>query len=499
MVHLRQPLLLLSLAVAVAAQGPLPVPVLPVKPLYVPQAGLEPSVGGTSWPVRCGDFNGDGRPDLAVGAEDGVVYVEVGLGGGDFGPVVPGPVPTNRSEISDTAWGDVDGDGDLDVLAVRYEPADTHLYVNDGRAGLTDATAASFGALPLVGKFVSVALADLDGDGDLDAVMGCNGPVRLFWNDGLGHFTEDSTRITAIQQATYRLVVVDLNGDGHLDIVAANGGWMAAEPNRVFSNDGQGRFHFVTDLPGGAYASFSVAAGDIDGDGDLDLVVANAVVPDVLLRNDGGVFTDVSARLTFNPAETTWNCLIADIDHDGRNDVLLGGSGRVSLHHNEGGGRLRLMGGEELPSARVGNVRSLVVADFDGDGDDDLFLGHFAAFIRNDLFFSARTQLTSKGSATIGSSVELRAFGFAHGWTILAAAATRVATPTVWGTLWLDPATLVVDPSPLSLDGFGMGKRSLSIPNQASLRGRSLHLQGFHVSASPPWSRLMNYHRIAIQ
>ncbi len=469
-------------------------PVLPQRPQFVTQAGLEPIIVGS----HAGDFNGDGFVDLAVGGQDGIVHIEPGLGAGDFGPVIRGPTQTFWP-VQDVACGDIDGDGDLDVIAVRYEPSDSHCYLNDGRAYLTDATVATFGPQPFLGKFMSVQLADLDRDGDLDAVMGCEGPMRLYWNDGRGRFTEDSTRIQSLPQATVDLAVVDLNGDGHVDIVAANGGWIAAEPNRVFWNDGHARFHLVTDLPGGAFATFAVTTGDIDNDGDPDILIANAVVADVLLRNDGGLFTDLSAALGFNPRQTTWSCVIADLDHDGRNDLALGGSGRLFLHHNEGGGRFRLISGDELPVLGLGNVRFLVVADFDNDGDDDLYVGHYAALIRNDLLLSTRTQLASKGTATVGSRIDLRVFGFPQGWTVIAAAGSRTATPTPMGLLWLDPATLVVDPTVLVLDAFGMGTRSLAIPNNASLRGRSLHLQGFHVAPSVAWSRLTNYHRIAIQ
>lgn len=210
------------------------------------------------------DLNGDSHPDVHVryyspnGLAD-KVYLNDGKG-----------IFTDNDLALDEepiAWGDLDGDGDVDYFGKRQGVGYVAQINNGGQfnAGwqIKDAQAT-------VGD---IALADFDNDGDLDALV-TNGfratgsqPSRLFWNDGTGHFMDSGQNLNETMGA--ELAVGDIDLDGDLDVFVAN----MDLPNEVWINesgqliDSGWRFGENTDMSGKA------SLGDLDGDGDLDLVV----------------------------------------------------------------------------------------------------------------------------------------------------------------------------------------------------------------------------------
>jgi hypothetical protein len=152
---------------------------------------------------------------------------------------------------------------------------------------------------------------DVDGDGDLDVYVPTVGlPLSssmeaqnlLLLNNGAGVYTDvTATNLPAILEATNRALLVDIDGDFDLDIVTANGQRSVSSPyptvSRIYRNDGTGHFPTSAELPGGADYINDIAAGDVDGDGDVDLVLGRdgngQGAPERLLINNGaGVFTD---------------------------------------------------------------------------------------------------------------------------------------------------------------------------------------------------------------
>ncbi len=176
------------------------------------------------------------------------------------------------------AVGDVDGDGDLDAYLARglESPTDV-LYLNDGHGTFTDS-----GQKLDTSYTFAVRLADLDGDEDLDAFIvngdepnGISLPNRVYLNDGTGIFTDSGQRLGNAVSVSVELA--DLDGDGDLDAVVANGtrtfGRVIEQPNEVWMNDGSGVFTLGQGL--GDAASYKVDLADIDNDGDVDAFVGN--------------------------------------------------------------------------------------------------------------------------------------------------------------------------------------------------------------------------------
>jgi hypothetical protein len=356
--------------------------------------------------VVCADLDGDGRVDAYVAnGEEKLCRGEadrllLGDGHGRFRDVserLPGHVDVSSS----AALGDVDGDGDVDVLVgtagVLGRGTPNRLLRNDGAARFADASE----LLPAgVDATWTVALIDLDRDGDLDAWIG-NGsefsgaarPDRLLLNDGHGRFADASERLPAEAMAATSAVAcgdVDLDGDVDVLLVDRDG------PERVLSNDGTARFHVAAGAwPEGAYLLGDRTNGallvDVDGDGDLDAVLANggADRPNRLFLGDGaGRFVDGSFLLPALPPDRLWTTSVAaaDFDGDGRPDLVFGSAatpeleGGATVLRNHGDGNF--LDGEAGLVAGDGDVTALATADLDGDGTADLVLGHWQQPLR---------------------------------------------------------------------------------------------------------------------
>ena len=215
--------------------------------------------------IALGDIDGDNDLDIVV-ANDGANRVYLNDGSGSF---TGRDLSTDMNNSRSIALGDIDGDNDLDIVVANFGA--TRVYENDGRGSFTgrdlDSTATN--------NSQGIALGDLDGDGDLDVVVANfiqEDIVHL--NDGRGSFT--GRPLSTETGTSQGIALGDLDGDGDLDLVVAIGGDYGYE-NRVYTNDGRGSFAGSDLEMGVERPSNSVALGDLDGDGDLDIVLANEV------------------------------------------------------------------------------------------------------------------------------------------------------------------------------------------------------------------------------
>ncbi len=276
--------------------------------------------------VALGDIDGDGDLDAVI-ANNGQSFLYTNDGAGTFSDVTATQMPAFTVESNSASLGDIDGDGDLDLLLGngRLPPGGgaepNLLYVNDGNGNFTDVTATQ---LPATSEQTrEVLLVDVDGDGDLDVIAANNNQNTLLVNDGSGVFSDvTATQMPSDVDGTTSIAVGDVDGDGDVDLVFGNG-WNRDWINKLYLNDGSGTFSLGPVLPG-VLQTRGVGLVDFDEDGDLDLYAAN-FEPDQLFENDGaGNFADVSASRIVGNQPRAYAVAIGDIDADGDADVVVG-------------------------------------------------------------------------------------------------------------------------------------------------------------------------------
>ena len=292
--------------------------------------------------IKARDFNGDGLVDIVVGTTyQTQSRLFLGTGQGNFKEVTSTHLPASVGSVGDIEPGDVDGDGDLDLVLADWGPGDnmtneggrTRLWLNDGAGHFADATEARMPTTKIRFSW-DLELVDVDNDYDLDIVVSCKRCPggSLFRNDGAGMFTDDARGLPQYTN-NYEFEAMDLDGDGFLDLVTMNDGEIVNEgsANRrehVFRNDGKGRYRDATQawwLPDQNVGEDDnmVAFLDYDSDGDADFVVGSLSGPDRLLINDGhGHLTVALNVFDGEPTPGTLAMALADLDGDGRMDVV---------------------------------------------------------------------------------------------------------------------------------------------------------------------------------
>lgn len=310
------------------------------------------SIAHDSEHVRSADFNRDGLPDLIFVAEDDHVHeLFLGAPGGTF--IDASDRLPAQSEGNALAVADVNGDGLPDIVignSGENRPGKPRmsgqdfLWLNDPKhpGHFLDATRTH---MPTDNDNTQdIALVDVDGDGDLDMVIANEDPPsRLLINDGTGHFHDESSRLELrVPMETREVHAFDANGDGKpdlllLNLTSNNYGWDKDPQARLLINDGEGRFRDETALrlPANRFSTWGGAVVDLNNDGHPDIVLGAVQVPGFVplqaraYINDGkGQFTDDT--LGIMPAMTIgrhWSMAVGDLNGDKKDDIFLGGWG----------------------------------------------------------------------------------------------------------------------------------------------------------------------------
>jgi hypothetical protein len=397
-----------------AAQNNLSLPGLPAAgKVSFKKAVAYTTSGYNPYSVAIADVNGDGIPDLIVANQqqsksnpEGAISVMLGKGNGTFH--APVNYNTGGQSAFSIAVADLNGDGNMDLvvangcMGTNCSLGGIGVLLGKGNGTFKKAVVYSSGNASVFGS--RVAIGDLNGDGKLDLAVattgsGCGsgcpkGLVGVLLGNGDGTFKKAKTYGTGGYDAIGWVAIGDFNGDKKPDLVVSN--YCATEcsyPPAVGSvgvllGKGDGTFRAAKTYPSGGNGTASVAVADVNNDGKADILVANcgplACGPGspggnvgVLIGNGNGTFKKV---VSYSAENSPFNVTAADINGDGNLDIVVsnwgtpnGGTndGAVTILTNKGDGTFRPdqtfpSGGAETPS--------VAVADLNKDGRPDIAL-----------------------------------------------------------------------------------------------------------------------------
>lgn len=301
--------------------------------------------------IKVRDINKDGFPDIIVGTTyQSQSQLYIGSKNGQFKNVTQTQLPQKKASIGDLELGDVDADGDLDMVLADWGAGSnmnntggrTMLWLNDGNGYFTDATNTQMPEL-LVQFSWDLEYFDFDNDFDLDIAISCKrcATSRIFVNDGKGSF--EDKRLLPAYTNNYELEPMDVDGDGFLDLVTVNDGSIVdsksySRREHLFINKAGKGFIDSTavlwpDSENSGEDDNNIVFLDYDSDGDPDFLLSSLTGEDRLLENDGnGQFKLIQPVLKGSPTPLTLSMVLGDINNDHKMDIIMGqGEGETGI------------------------------------------------------------------------------------------------------------------------------------------------------------------------
>jgi uncharacterized protein (TIGR03437 family) len=440
--------------------------------------------------VAVADLNGNGPQDLAIADPSAdTVTVLIGNGTGEFlpGPSSPYPVGTNPKSV---AIGDFNGDGLPDLAIANSNDGTVTVLLNSKSGVFTAATNSPFsvGAEP-----TSVVVGDFNKDGKLDLAfaneLGNN--VTLLLGNGSGGFTAATGSPFAVGNGPHSLVAADFNGDGNLDLAVAN----ATDGTvTVLLGNGSGGFTAASGspFPAGADPIF-VAEGNFNRDGKPDLALVNEGndTVTVLLNNGSGGFTAAPAS-PFPVGSQPVAVAVADFNGDGNPDLVITNSGSDTVTELLGNGKGGFTQAPGSPFPVGTDPEFVAVADFNGDSKPDLAVANSddntVTVLLNNYSSTAPVAVSAaSGTAPVanGSIVSIYRNGGSNLATIPTSATTLPLPTNLGGT-----SVTITDSSgaKTSLPLFYAGPTQINaeIPQGAAAGGASLTISTASGSQTAP-------------
>jgi len=293
--------------------------------------------------IKVRDINKDTIPDIIIGTTfQTQSQLYIGLGNGEFRDVTSAQLPAVISSVGDLELGDVDDDGDLDIILADWGAGSnmnnaggrTMLWLNDGNGSFSDVTQTQMPEI-LIQFSWDLEFIDFDNDFDLDIAISCKrcGTSRIFENDGRGSFKDK--RLLPAYTNNYEFEIMDVNNDGFPDLVTVNDGEIVdkisySRREHLFLNESGKQFTDVTE----EYWPLSENIGeddnnivflDFDSDYDPDFLLSSLTGEDRLLVNDGtGRFKLSQPVLSGEPTPLTLSMVLGDINNDKKLDIIMG-------------------------------------------------------------------------------------------------------------------------------------------------------------------------------
>ena len=270
--------------------------------------------------LEIADMDGDGDLDIlsASGADDKIIWYE---NNGATNPTwSAATIATSADNVQDVTAADMDGDGDLDIVSASQNDDTIAWYENDGAA---DPSWSAENIATSADSAQDVHVADLDGDGDLDIVSASFADDTIAWyeNNGAANPTWTASNIATSADGAYDVHIADMDGDGDLDIISASSG---DDTIAWYENDGAADPTFTAaNIATSADFAHDVYVADVDGDGDLDIVSASFNDDTIAwYENDGAANPTWTASNIATNADGAYDVHVGDLDGDGDLDIV---------------------------------------------------------------------------------------------------------------------------------------------------------------------------------